>query len=177
MSNRWNSDPSVSGGGVLIDNGLTRSMSSAIPRTDRRGARGGRKAHSDAGSGGHVQLFVRAESGARGTIDLSWSLDKERDSYIEIYGSNGTVRVGWKESKFRQATSPDWVVFGSGYDKIGAMRAQVGEPLSGAAWPGTAADYRRGRDCFGGSCRTGLSFAGRFTVVRSVMTRCRHPPG
>ena len=42
-----------------------------------------------------------------------------------VGGSNGTVRVGWKESKFRQATSPDWVVFGSGYDKIGAMRAQV----------------------------------------------------
>jgi predicted dehydrogenase len=56
---------------------------------------------------------------------LSWSLDKERDSYIEIYGSNGTVRVGWKESRFRQASSRDWVVFGSGYDKLGAMRAQV----------------------------------------------------
>jgi predicted dehydrogenase len=72
-----------------------------------------------------VQMFVRAASGARGTIDLSWSIDKERDSYIEIYGSNGTVKVGWKESKFRQATSRDWVVFGSGYDKIGAMRGQV----------------------------------------------------
>jgi predicted dehydrogenase len=70
-------------------------------------------------------MFVRTPNGARGTIDLSWSIDKERDSYIAIYGSNGTVRVGWKESKFRQATSRDWVVFGSGYDKIGAMRAQV----------------------------------------------------
>ena len=72
-----------------------------------------------------VQLFVRTGGGARGTVDLSWSLDKERDTYIEIFGSNGTVRVGWRESKYRQTTSPDWVVFGHGYDKVAAMRAQV----------------------------------------------------
>ena len=126
MSNRWNSDPSVSGGGVLIDNG-THSVDIIRyflgPIAEVLAVEGKRVQTLEVED--TVQLFVRAESGARGTIDLSWSLDKERDSYIEIYGSNGTVRVGWKESKFRQATSPDWVVFGSGYDKIGAMRAQV----------------------------------------------------
>jgi predicted dehydrogenase len=126
MSNRWNSDPALSGGGVLIDNG-THSVDIIRyflgPIADVLAVEGRRVqtlAVEDT-----VQLFVRTASGARGTIDLSWSLDKERDSYIEIYGSNGTVRVGWKESKFRQATSPDWVVFGSGYSKIAAMRAQV----------------------------------------------------
>ena len=126
MSNRWNSDPSVSGGGVLIDNG-THSVDIIRyflgPIAEVLAVEGKRVQTLEVED--TVQMFVRAESGARGTIDLSWSLDKERDSYIEIYGSNGTVRVGWKESKFRQATSPDWVVFGSGYDKIGAMRAQV----------------------------------------------------
>jgi predicted dehydrogenase len=126
MSNRWNSDPAVSGGGVLIDNGthsvdIIRYFLGPIAEVLAvEGKRMQTLAVEDT-----VQMFVRATSGARGTIDLSWSLDKERDSYIEIYGSNGTVRVGWKESKFRQATSHDWVVFGSGYDKIGAMRAQV----------------------------------------------------
>jgi predicted dehydrogenase len=125
MSNRWNSDPAVSGGGVLIDNGthsvdIIRYFLGPIAEVLAvEGRRVQTLAVEDT-----VQMFVRATSGARGTIDLSWSLDKERDSYIEIYGSNGTVRVGWKESKFRQATSHDWVVFGSGYDKIGAMRAQ-----------------------------------------------------
>jgi predicted dehydrogenase len=126
MSNRWNSDPSVSGGGVLIDNG-THSVDIIRyflgPIAEVLAVEGKRVQTLEVED--TVQMFVRAESGARGTIDLSWSLDKERDSYIEIYGSNGTVRVGWKESKFRQATSPDWVVFGSGYDKIGAMRAQM----------------------------------------------------
>ena len=111
-----------------------------------------------------VQLFVRAASGARGTIDLSWSLDKERDSYIEIYGSNGTVRVGWKESKFRQATSHDWVVFGSGYNKIGAMRAQVENFCRALRGRGTAPDHRRRRHCIRCSYRTGLPLARQLTL-------------
>lgn len=126
MSNRWNSDPAISGGGVLIDNG-THSVDIIRyflgPIAEVLAVEGKRVQTLDVED--TVQMFVRAASGARGTIDLSWSIDKERDSYIEIYGSNGTVKVGWKESKFRQATSRDWVVFGSGYDKIGAMRGQV----------------------------------------------------
>jgi len=60
-----------------------------------------------------------------GTVDLSWSINKELDSYINIYGSHGTVFVGWKESKYRQSSSRDWVVFGKGYDKVQAFRSQV----------------------------------------------------
>lgn len=126
MSHRWNSDPAVSGGGVLIDNG-THSVDIVRyflgPIVDVLAIEGKRVQSLEVED--TVQLFVQAHSGARGTIDLSWSLDKQRDAYIEIYGSNGTVRVGWKESKYRQATSHDWVVFGSGYDKVAAMRAQV----------------------------------------------------
>jgi predicted dehydrogenase len=126
MSNRWNSDPALSGGGVLIDNGthsvdIIRYFLGSIEEVLAvEGKRVQHVAVEDT-----VQLFVRAANGARGTIDLSWSLDKERDSYIEIYGSNGTVRVGWKESRYRQATSRDWVVFGAGYDKVAAMGAQI----------------------------------------------------
>jgi predicted dehydrogenase len=126
MAHRWNSDPTVSGGGVLIDNGthsvdIVRYFLGPIAEVlVVEGKRVQTLTVEDT-----VQLFVRSGNGVRGTVDLSWSLDKVRDSYIEIYGSNGTVRVGWKESKYRQATSHDWVVFGSGYDKLGAMRAQV----------------------------------------------------
>jgi predicted dehydrogenase len=60
-----------------------------------------------------------------GSIDLSWSLNKELDSYIDIYGSSGTIRVGWKESKYRLLSSADWIVFGRGYDKVQAFRRQV----------------------------------------------------
>lgn len=60
-----------------------------------------------------------------GSIDLSWSLNKELESYIDIYGSRGTIRVGWRESKYRQSTSQDWVIFGKGYDKIQAFKRQI----------------------------------------------------
>jgi predicted dehydrogenase len=35
------------------------------------------------------------------------------------------LSVGWKESKYRQASSPDWIRFGQGYDKIRAFRRQI----------------------------------------------------
>jgi predicted dehydrogenase len=126
MSRRWNSDPTISGGGVLMDNGthsvdIIRFFLGPIEEVLAvEGRRVQNLAVEDT-----VQLFVRTASDVRGTVDLSWSLDKVRDAYIEIYGSNGTVRVGWKESKYRQTTSPEWIVFGQGYDKIAAMRSQV----------------------------------------------------
>ncbi len=43
------------------------------------------------------------------TIDLSWSINKELDYYIDICGSQGTMRVGWQESRYRQTASSDWV--------------------------------------------------------------------
>lgn len=126
MSARWNSDPAVSGGGVLIDNGthsvdvVRYFLGPIVEVLAVEGKRVQSVAVEDT-----VQLFARADNGARATIDLSWSIDKERDTYLEIYGSHGTVSVGWRESRYRQATSADWVVFGSGYDKVAAMRAQV----------------------------------------------------
>jgi predicted dehydrogenase len=126
MTTRWNSDRAVSGGGVLIDNG-THSVDIVRyllgPIVEVLAVEGRRM--QDLEVEDTVQLFVRAESGARATVDLSWSLDKERDSFIEIYGSKGTVQVGWRVSKYRQATSQDWVVFGTGYQKVDAMKAQV----------------------------------------------------
>ena len=72
-----------------------------------------------------VRIFVRSVGGVMGSIDLSWSINKELDSYINIYGSRGTIAVGWKESKYRQSSSRDWVVFGKGYDKVQAFRSQI----------------------------------------------------
>ena len=72
-----------------------------------------------------VRVFIKSKSGVMGNVDLSWSINKELDSYINIYGSNGTISVGWKESKYRQSSSRDWVVFGKGYNKVQAFRSQL----------------------------------------------------
>jgi predicted dehydrogenase len=126
MAGRWNADPEISGGGVLIDNG-THSVDVARyflgPISEVTAVEGKRVQQLPVED--TARLFVLSSDRVHGTIDLSWSLDKEVDSYIEIYGSNGTITVGWRESRYRQASSPDWVRFGSGYDKIDAMRRQV----------------------------------------------------
>jgi predicted dehydrogenase len=72
-----------------------------------------------------VRIFVRSVSGVLGSIDLSWSINKELDSFLNIYGSQGVISVGWRESRYRLASSRDWVVFGKGYDKVQAFRSQI----------------------------------------------------
>ncbi len=126
MAGRWNADPSVSGGGVLIDNG-THSVDLVRyflgPVAEVHAVEG--KRIQDLPVEDTARIFVRSESDVMCSIDLSWSLHKEVDSYIDIYGSHGAVRVGWAESKYRQAGSADWVVFGSGYDKVAAFRNEI----------------------------------------------------
>ena len=139
MSNRWNSKPAISGGGVLIDNG-THSVDLMRyflgPLAEIQAAEGKRiqgLAVEDT-----VRMFVRSQRGVIGSIDLSWTINKEQPSYISIYGSSGTILVGWKESKYRRTCDSDWIVFGKGYDKVQAFVSQIdnfgrairdGEPL------------------------------------------------
>jgi predicted dehydrogenase len=126
MTGRWNADPRISGGGVLIDNGshsvdLMRYFLG--PLADVQVVEGKRVqglAVEDT-----VRMFVHSVGGVMGSIDLSWSINKELDAYLNIYGSRGTVAVGWKESRYRQSSSADWVVFGKGYDKVHAFRSQI----------------------------------------------------
>jgi predicted dehydrogenase len=126
MAGRWNADPQVSGGGVLIDNGthsvdIVRYLLGPIDRVlGIEGKRSQKLPVEDTAT-----VFLHTESGVNASIDLSWSLNKELDTFIKVFGSNGTVFVGWRESKFRQSSSPEWTVFGHGYDKVAAFRRQV----------------------------------------------------
>jgi predicted dehydrogenase len=126
MSARWNSRSEISGGGVLIDNGahsvdLMRYFLG--PLAEVQAVEGKRSQGLEVEE--TVHMFVRSATGIMGNIDLSWSINKEQENYISIYGTEGTIKIGWKESKYRHASSPDWVVFGQGYDKIGAFRRQI----------------------------------------------------
>jgi len=126
MAAKWNSDPTVSGGGVLIDNGthsvdIMRYFLGAL--ADVQVVEGKRTQGLTVED--TVRIFVRSTSGVMGSIDLSWSINKEQDQYISLYGSEGTVHVGWRESKYKRLADGDWVVFGTGYDKIRALAGQL----------------------------------------------------
>ena len=126
MTKRWNSNPAISGGGVLIDNG-THSVD--IMRYFL-----GPLAEIHAVEGKNLQglmvedtarLFVKSRSGIMGSVDLSWSINKELDWYVNIFGSLGTIQIGWRQSRYKLGSAKDWVVFGQGYDKVQAFRDQV----------------------------------------------------
>jgi predicted dehydrogenase len=126
MKSRWNSDPTISGGGVLIDNG-THSVDIMRyflgPLVEIQVVEGRRV--QDISVEDTVRVFVRTAAGVMGSMDLSWSLNKELPYYLSVYGSAGTLHVGWKESKFRRAGDADWTLFGNGYDKVQAFKCQL----------------------------------------------------
>jgi predicted dehydrogenase len=126
MSNRWNSNPTISGGGVLIDNGthsldLTRYFLGELAQVQViEGHRIQNLEVEDT-----VKLFARSKTDVLASIDLSWSVSKEQPYYLSIYGSAGTLLVGWKESKYRRVNDADWTVFGNGYSKVEAFTRQI----------------------------------------------------
>jgi len=126
MRGRWNSDLQVSGGGVLIDNGthavdiLRYFLGTLRDIQVVEGRRMQGLAVEDT-----VRLFVRNHDGVMGAADLSWSIDKALETYLRIYGSDGTILVGWQESRFRRRGDSQWHAFGKGYDKIQAFRDQL----------------------------------------------------
>lgn len=126
MGNRWNSQAEISGGGVLIDNGthsfdIMRYFLGALAEVQVvEGKRSQNLAVDET-----VRIFARSQQGVMGSVDLSWSINKELENYISIYGSQGTLHVGWRESKYKLQSAREWTVFGKGYDKVQSFRSQL----------------------------------------------------
>jgi predicted dehydrogenase len=131
MTARWNSDPAISGGGVLIDNGchsvdLARFLLGPIARVQ---AMFGRRAQplpvEDT-----ARILFESQSGALGSIDLSWSVHKETDAYVRIHGTAGTIEIGWRASRWKPVGGA-WQQFGNGYEKVAAFAAQLADFAAG----------------------------------------------
>ena len=126
MSKRWNSQKEISGGGVLIDNGthsvdIIRYFLGAITDVLALETSGTQNLKVDE----NVKLLAKTENGIAASVDLTWGINKELPNFISIYGANGTFHIGWQESKYKLNSSPDWNIFGKGYDKVQAFRSKL----------------------------------------------------
>ncbi len=122
MQDRWNSNKAVSGGGVLIDNGshavdVARYLIGPIARVQAQHGKRIQKVEVEDTS----MLFFESASGVWGRVDLSWSIHKENDFYINVFGTDGMLSVGWKTSRYRRSEKENWTVFGEGYNKLRAF--------------------------------------------------------
>jgi predicted dehydrogenase len=126
MSKRWNSVKEVAGGGVLIDNGthsvdIVRYFLGAITDVLAVETSGTQNLAVDE----NVKLLAKTVNNVVASVDLTWGINKELPNFISVYGTNGTLQIGWRESKYKLNSSPDWTVFGTGYDKVQAFRAKI----------------------------------------------------
>lgn len=126
MSSRWNSNAEIAGGGVLIDNGthsvdIIRYFLGPISEV----------LVVDAGStqglsvDENVKMLAKTAEGITASVDLTWGINKELPNFISVFGTDGTLHVGWGESKYKTTSNPNWTVFGSGYDKVQAFRSKI----------------------------------------------------
>ena len=126
MSKRWNSDFEVSGGGVLMDNGthsvdIVRYFLGAI--SEVLAVETGKTQNLSVDE--NVKLLVKTAHNVTASVDLTWGINKELPNFISVYGTNGTLHIGWGASKYKLNSNPDWTVFGKGYDKVQAFRSKI----------------------------------------------------
>lgn len=133
MAGRWNADPEVAGGGVLIDNAthgvdLVRHLVGDVVEVfTATGPAGQQVAVEDSAT-----LLARTARGALAQIDVTWSYRRPSPVYCAVFGTLGSVEIGWAGAQATTATAAP-VAFGSGYRKIDSLRANLAAVLDALA--------------------------------------------
>ncbi len=126
MTGRWNARPGISGGGVIIDNGchafdvvgfllgaVTRVHATRLERAQAIGVEDS------------ATLLVEVEHGLIGRIELSWSLATQRETYVMVHGTEGSIDIGWRQSRLRLHRRPPRTLLAGAYDKQASHVAMV----------------------------------------------------
>jgi len=102
MAGRWNARRSVSGGGVIIDNGCHAFDIVGFLFGAVRSVRATRlKAAQPLAVEDSATVMVEVGDGLIGRMDLSWSHATQRETYLMIHGTEGSIDVGWRQSRLR----------------------------------------------------------------------------
>jgi len=118
MTGRWNVRRSIAGGGVIIDNGCHAFDVVAFllgPATRVHATR--LKARQAFPVEDSATVLVEVTRGLIGRIDLSWSLPTQRETYVMVHGTEGSIDIGWRESRVRMHGRPPRSLSGGRYDK------------------------------------------------------------
>ena len=182
MSGRWNADRSVAGGGVLIDNAthavdLVRHLVGDVVEVAA--------VHGPSGQPVDVEdsstLIGRTADGVLAQVDVTWSFRRLSPVYCAVYGTAGSVEIGWGGAQAVTVETPQPHTVGSGYKKIDSLRANL-EAVLAALAAGVAPPVspgrrrRRGRGRRGGVRRVRQGHLGRRSRWRGDRRHGLRPP-
>ncbi len=123
----WHTQPELSGGGVIMDNGphaydvLSVLTGDCKPRVVAaalgRGSANGRVEET-------AEIIVRLTGESVGRIALSWAYNSATLDYVHVHGSHGELRIAW-DGGWVRCNADEWEEFGGGYDKGEAFRRML----------------------------------------------------
>jgi predicted dehydrogenase len=145
VSNRPNFQSDTgAGGGVLMDSGnhavdIARYLFGSLLRIRVEDAKRIHTVNVEE----TVRLDMRTVSGVIGTANLSWTIKNACNDYIRVYGTQGTLCIGWGNSMYRLNGTIDWIKFGEGFSTVKALTRQMEnlmEVVNGGGVPETEAE-------------------------------------
>lgn len=133
MGGRWNSDPAIAGGGVLIDNAThaVDLVQHLVGELETVAVLTGPPVQGLAVEDS-ATLLGRTAEGVVAQVDVTWSFRRLSPVYCAVFGSEGSVEIGWSGAK-ASITGKEPYGFGSGYNKVASLRDNLGAVLAALA--------------------------------------------